>query len=59
MSASEIVQLLGKAGRITIAAGVSIDVTIRDVKQAYGRIRYVVEPVAGSGQLTVETVVLA
>ena len=46
---------IGKTG-IIYAHGMNVQVTIVDVKQSYGRIRYLVTPVAGSGQVWTETV---
>ena len=30
------------------------DVEVLDIKRAYGRVRYVVKPVSGKGEMTVE-----
>lgn len=36
--------------------GLNVEVKILDVKQSYGKVRYLVTPVAGSGQVWVERV---
>lgn len=48
---------VGKIGTI-FAKGLTIEVNIMDVKEAYGNVRYKVTPVAGSGEVWVENVTL-
>ena len=35
--------------------GISFKVTIKDVKQVYGKTRYLIEPVSGSGSVWCES----
>lgn len=53
MSMAELTKVIGKTGLLR-ADGIRVGVEILDVKQAYGRTRYVVSPIAGDGQVTVE-----
>ena len=48
---------VGKKATI-FAAGLKVEVTITDVKTSYGRDRYLVTPVAGAGEVWVESVTL-
>lgn len=48
---------VGKKGTI-VAGGLTIEVNILDVKLAWGKERYEVEPVAGSGKVWVESITL-
>lgn len=48
---------VGKKGTI-FAGGLSVQVKVKDVKTSYGRDRYLVTPVAGSGEVWVESVTL-
>ena len=32
----------------------SVKVTVKDIKSAYGRVRYLIEPVEGEGEMWVE-----
>lgn len=50
-----IYQFVGKKGTI-FAGGLRVEVEIKDVKNSYGRDRYLVTPVAGSGEVWVESV---
>lgn len=50
MTAREAKQLLGKVGSLDLG-GLSVNVKILDVREAYGRVDFLVEPVAGSGQV--------
>ncbi len=47
--------LIGVQGIITIGS-LHIDVRVLDVKQSYGKTRYLVQPIAGSGQQWMEQV---
>lgn len=49
---------VGKKATI-FCGGLSVEVTIIDVKTSYGRDRYKVTPVAGKGEVWVEAVTLA
>jgi hypothetical protein len=57
MTTVETMQLIGKQSTIFIG-GLNIDVIVKDVKQAYGKTRYQVEPVAGRGSVWVESIKL-
>lgn len=56
MSVAELAQYVGKVGTIRLS-GLLVNVTVLDVKQAYGRIRYRVTPVSGGGDVWLEGVV--
>lgn len=47
--------LIGAHGSITVGE-LHIDVRVLDVKQSYGKTRYLVQPIAGSGQQWMEQV---
>ena len=47
--------LIGAQGSITVGE-LHIDVRVLDVKQSYGKVRYLVQPIAGSGQQWMEQV---
>lgn len=49
---------VGKKGTID-AGGLKVEVEILDVKLAWGKERYEVQPVAGSGKVWVESITLA
>jgi hypothetical protein len=55
MTALEASKLIGKIGIFTTQEGFTIDVRINDVKQAYGRTRYLISPVNGTGKVWTET----
>ncbi len=50
--------VIGKLGTIRTGTGLTIDVAILDHKRSYGRDRYEVKPMAGSGKAWVESVVV-
>jgi hypothetical protein len=52
MTISQHVNQIGNTGSI-LADGLTVQVRITDVKQAYGVVRYAVTPVAGSGSVWV------
>lgn len=56
MPHNEAAALIGKVREIEVN-GLAVDVMVNDVKQAYGRTRYLVSPVAGRGQVWVERLV--
>ncbi len=56
MTYNEAAALIGKVREIDVN-GLAVDVMVNDVKQAYGRTRYLVSPVAGRGQVWVERLV--
>lgn len=49
--------LIGAQGSITVGE-LHIDVRVLDVKQSYGKVRYLIQPVAGSGQQWMEHVTI-
>ena len=51
----EITQYVGKTGNVLLG-GLTVAVKIKDVKNSYGRIRYLITPVTGSGEVWVESV---
>ena len=48
---------VGKEGTIRLG-GLTIDVLVGDVKNSYGKERYLVTPKAGAGEIWVEAVTL-
>ncbi len=54
MTASKMHALVGKRASLMLRPGSSAYVTIREVRQAYGRVRADVEPLAGFGLSTVD-----
>lgn len=48
---------VGKKGAVFLG-GLSVQVTIKDVKTSYGRDRFLITPVTGSGEVWVESVKL-
>jgi hypothetical protein len=48
MSLIDLAQQIGTVGLLRIER-FEMAVTVRDIKTAYGRVRYLVEPVSGSG----------
>ena len=55
MTTASVMHLIGQQRTIDCGS-LTIDVTILDVKQSYGRTRYLVAPIAGHGSQWVETV---
>ena len=55
---NKIEKFVGKKGYIVIIGGMMVDVKIKDVKNSYGRTRYLVTPVQGSGEAWVENITL-
>lgn len=53
MTLAEMAKLIGQHGLLR-TDGLEVGVEILDVKQAYGRTRYVVKPLVGAGSTTVE-----
>lgn len=51
----QINKYIGSTGRIK-AGSLSVDVTVLDVKNTYGRNRFLVEPVSGQGKQWVENI---
>jgi hypothetical protein len=49
---NEMFQAIGKQGTIN-QGGLSVEVTVKDVKQAYGCTRFLVSPIAGHGEVWV------
>jgi hypothetical protein len=48
---------LGKQATVQVG-GLTVQVIIANVKQSYGRTRFLVSPVAGSGSIWIESVTL-
>lgn len=57
MKGTDIVNYIGKQGWIEFGK-LMVDVKILDYKRSYGRDRWLVTPVSGSGQVWVENVKL-
>ena len=49
MTMNDLIKMVGKTGQVR-ENGLVFDVQIKDVKQAYGVLRYLVTPVRGYGQ---------
>jgi hypothetical protein len=49
MSATQMIEMVGKVGTIPLGKEMFVSVEILDAKNAYGSVRYLVQPVAGSG----------
>jgi hypothetical protein len=58
MSSEDIKKLIGKKGTI-ILSSLTVEVKVLDVKSAYGRTRFQVEPIAGSGKAWMEKVAIS
>lgn len=56
-SMKELMKAVGKKGEIEIG-NLKVKVKVLDVKQSYGRSRYLVTPVSGSRETWVEQIVL-
>lgn len=56
MSYLEKATIIGKIGTIGLMNGLTIEVKVLDYKNSYGKDRWQVEPVAGSGKIWVEWV---
>lgn len=57
MSYVENARIIGKTGNIFVG-GLSVNVKVVDYKSAYGRDRWLVTPVSGSGRIWVESVTI-
>lgn len=55
MNASELVKQIGRVGFIR-RDGMDFEVKITDVKQSYGKVRYLIMPTRGHGEAWVEAV---
>jgi len=56
MGIAEMAKVLGRAGRwepTTPEGGLSVDVRIVDVRQAYGKLQYRIVPLSGTGEVWV------
>ena len=53
MNAKEAMEMIGKEGSIAIG-GLRVKVIVTDVKNSYGKDRYEVTPIAGSGSIWTE-----
>jgi len=51
----ELLSVIDKEGTI-FTGGLKVNILIRDVKQSYGRTRYLVTPLSGEGEVWVESV---
>jgi hypothetical protein len=54
MSAAAAIKLLGTQARFETSEGMEVYVVVKDVKQAWGKTRFFVEPVAGLTAIWVE-----
>ena len=55
MTAKETLALVGRKGYLQVPPGLSVEVVITDCREVYGRIDYAVSPVAGSGNVWVQS----
>jgi uncharacterized protein (AIM24 family) len=51
----ELLAAIDKEGTI-ITGGLTVNIRVTDVKQSYGRTRYLVTPISGDGEVWVESV---
>ena len=58
MSTLELAKKIGKTGTIHTTNGLTVQVTILDVKVSWNKERYLVTPKAGSGETWVENIVI-
>ena len=56
--ANELAADIGKTGRVHDGDGLTFEVKIIDAKQSYGRLRYLVTPISGTGERWVENVTI-
>lgn len=54
MKLSDYAKYIGKIAKLSYHPALVFDVKILDVKQSYGNIRFLVEPVSGSGSAWVQ-----
>ena len=54
MNAKELLLLIGKTGQLVIRPGCTTEVKVEDARQVFGRIDYLVKPMAGKGDCWVE-----
>lgn len=57
MTITELASLVGQEGTVNLGA-FNVRVKVLDVKESYGRVRYQVAPVAGSGEMWTERLTL-
>lgn len=58
MKLSEYQKYIGKTALFRVrGVGLSFQVKIKDVKNSYGNIRFLVEPVSGTGSAWVENII--
>lgn len=55
MTAQDFVALLGRTGTIRLN-DLSLKVKVKDVKEVWGKVRYLVTPLAGAGEQWMENV---
>lgn len=48
-SVKELLKVVGLQGRLRTAEGLSVEVLVDDARKAYGRVDYLVSPLAGDG----------
>lgn len=54
----EVNDFVGKKVLVNLGLSVKVEVKILDVKNTYGRTRYLITPISGTGEMWVETVYL-
>lgn len=54
MSVAELAKLIGQEVAVSVG-GLNVNVRITDVKQSYGKTRYLVTPLSGNGAVWVES----
>jgi len=52
---NKIQEFVGKAATVKLG-GLVVEVTVIDVKNSYGRDRYLISPVSGTGEIWVEAI---
>lgn len=54
MSIKELARAIGSVGKLDSDSEFSPDVEVLDLKVSYGQLRYLVRPIAGTGQVWVD-----
>lgn len=54
MSIKELARAIGSVGKLDASSEFSPDVEVLDLKVSYGQLRYLVRPIAGTGQVWVD-----
>lgn len=50
MSAAVLARVIGRTGRWRVRKGLTVAVVVRDARQSFGRVDYLIEPDSGEGR---------